>query len=330
MATNAARPPRPDPRPKSLAEVCAALALDPGSAAHVTVTGATLDSRDVRPGDLFIALSGERVHGATFAAQAAAAGAAAVATDAAGAQLVGSLLPCVVIDSVRARTGELAAEIYGRPADDLLVLGVTGTNGKTTTTYLLEAGLRAAGHRTGLVGTVATLIDGEAFDTVRTTPEAPELHALLAVMRERGVTAVAMEVSSHALAMGRVDGCRFAVAGFTQLAVDHLDFHGSEEAYFEAKQMLFDPLRSTAAVITIEDAGGRSMATASRTPSVTLGTSADADWRITDIKERFGGGYQYSLTSPDGADSARRSPPHGTVQCRQCRTGPGDARRRWC
>ena len=115
--------------------------------------------------------------------------------------------------------GEVAAEIYRRPADHLLMLGVTGTNGKTTTTYLLESGLRAAGHRTGVVGTVGTIIDGVASRQPETTPEATELHALLAVMRERGVTAVAMEVSSHALAMGRVDGCRFDVAGFTQLSV---------------------------------------------------------------------------------------------------------------
>jgi UDP-N-acetylmuramoyl-L-alanyl-D-glutamate--2,6-diaminopimelate ligase len=181
------------------------------------------------------------------------------------------------------------------------MLGVTGTNGKTTTTYLLEAGLRAAGHRTGLVGTVATLIDGEAFETVRTTPEAPELHALLAVMRERGVTAVAMEVSSHALAMGRVDGCLFDVAGFTQLGVDHLDFHGSEEAYFAAKRMLFEPERSKSAVITTEDDGGRRMAMCARTPLVTLGTSETADWTIGDIKERHGGGYDYVLTAPDGS-----------------------------
>ncbi len=247
-----------------------------------------------------MALSGEHAHGATFASQAAASGAVAAATDEAGASLIGSLLPCLVVDDLRNRTGQLAAEIYHRPADELLLLGVTGTNGKTTTTYLLESGLRAAGHRTGMIGTVATLIDGEAFETVRTTPEAPELHALLAVMRERGVTAVAMEVSSHALAMRRVDGCRFDVAGFTQLAVDHLDFHGSEEAYFAAKQMLFEPSRSKAAVIAIEDAGGRRMAKAARTPSVTVGTSPSADWRIADVRERRGGGYEYTLSPPQG------------------------------
>ena len=240
MSETVTRTPRPTPAPVSLGKVCRALEVNAGPTADVHVTGVTLDSRDVRAGDLFVALTGERVHGASFVHQAADAGAVAVATDVEGVALVGDRLPVLVIDDLRARTGELAAEIYGRPADDVLLLGVTGTNGKTTTTFLLESALRAAGHRTGVIGTVATLIDGEAYDTVRTTPEAPELHALLAVMRERGVTAVAMEVSSHALAMGRVDGCRFDVTGFTQLAVDHLDFHGSEEAYFAAKQMLFE------------------------------------------------------------------------------------------
>jgi len=308
MSTNATRAPRPTPQPIPLGDVCAALSVDSGLVADIVVTGVTVDSRDVRPGDLFVALSGEHAHGATFAAQAAASGAVAVATDEVGSSLIGSLLPCLVVDDLRNRTGQLAAEIYRRPADELLLLAVTGTNGKTTTTYLLESGLRAAGHRTGLIGTVATLIDGEAFETVRTTPEAPELHALLAVMRERGVTAVAMEVSSHALAMGRVDGCRFDVAGFTQLAVDHLDFHGSEEAYFAAKQMLFEPQLSKAAVIAIEDAGGRRMAKVARTPSVTVGTSPTADWRIADVRERHGGGYEYTL-----------SPPQGPVQAGQVR-----------
>ncbi|MCZ3386237.1 MAG: UDP-N-acetylmuramoyl-L-alanyl-D-glutamate--2,6-diaminopimelate ligase [Actinomycetia bacterium] len=301
MSTHTRRTPRPTPRPTCLGVVCAALSVDPGSVADLVVTGVTLDSRDVRDGDLFVALTGERVHGATFAAQAAQSGAVAVATDVAGASLVDSILPCLVIDDLRARVGELAAEIYGRPAADLLVLGVTGTNGKTTTSYLLESGLRAAGHRTGLVGTVATLIDGEAFETVRTTPEAPELHALLAVMRERGVTAVAMEVSSHALAMGRVDGCHFDVAGFTQLAVDHQDFHGSQEAYFAAKQALFQPALSKAAVIVIDDDGGRQMAQAAKTESVTVGMSSDADWVIGDVRERRGGGHDFALTDQGGS-----------------------------
>lgn len=306
--TDDGRGPRPTPRPRSLAAVCSAVGVDAAGVADLSVTGITLDSRDVRVGDLFVALAGERVHGAAFVGDALAAGAVAVATDRQGEDMVAGRLPCLVVDDLRHRTGELAAEIYDRPADDLLVLAVTGTNGKTTTAYLLESGLRAAGHRTGLVGTVATLIDGQAFHTIRTTPEAPELHALLAVMRERGVTAVAMEVSSHALAMGRVDGCVFDVAGFTQLGVDHLDFHGSEEAYFAAKLSLFMPERTRKSVITIDDDGGRRMAEAASGDVATLGAHADADWQIKDVRRRPHGGHHYSLTAPDGT----RLP--GTVQ----------------
>ena len=308
MSLSDERSPRPTPHPRPLAEVCAAVGMDATPVTDVHVTGITLDSRDVRPGDLFVALTGERVHGAEFVADAVAGGAVAVATDRAGVHLVAGRLPCVEVDDLRHRTGELAAEIYGRPADDLILLGVTGTNGKTTTAYLLESGLRAAGHRTGLVGTVATLIDGQAFATVRTTPEAPELHALLAVMRERGVTAVAMEVSSHALAMGRVDGCVFDVSGFTQLAVDHLDFHGSEEAYFAAKLKLFTPERSRRSVITVNDEGGRRMAREAQGEVETLGVQADADWRIEGVSERPQGGYDFGITAPDGTSHA------GTVQ----------------
>jgi UDP-N-acetylmuramoyl-L-alanyl-D-glutamate--2,6-diaminopimelate ligase len=285
---------RPAPTQVSLGAVCDRLRV-----AHtlddLMVTGVTLDSRSARPGDVFVALSGERAHGATFADQAVRSGAVAVVTDSEGAGLLADHLPVVVMDDPRARVGELAAEVYGRPADGLLMLGVTGTNGKTTTTFLLEAGLRAAGHRPGVVGTVATFIDGEAFDSSRTTPEAPELHALFAVMRERGVTAVAMEVSSHALAMGRVDGFTFDVAGFTQLGVDHLDFHGSEEAYFAAKQLLFSPARAKRAVITVDDDGGARMAARSTTRTTTLGESPSADLTISDVVELPAGGYRFSL-----------------------------------
>ena len=181
---------------------------------------------------------------------------------------------------------------------DLLMLGVTGTNGKTTTTYLLEAGLREAGHRTGLIGTVGTVIDGVGFETSKTTPEATELHALLAVMRERGVSAVAMEVSSHALAMGRVDGFAFDVVGFTQLSVDHLDFHRTEDAYFAAKLLLFGPDHSRQAVVTIDDDGGRRIHEGAGVPVTSIGLAADADWQISNIRERSVGGYRYAIKGP--------------------------------
>ena len=292
--------PRPTPRPISLADVCERLGFDCGTAAGLDVTGATLDSRAVVPGDLFIGLSGERVHGARFSRQAIDAGAVAVLTDAEGTEFVPAGVPCIVVAEARARVGEVAAEIYGRPADDLLMLGVTGTNGKTTTTYLLAAGLRSAGHRTGVVGTVGVIIDGKVYDTTRTTPEATELHALLAVMREQGVTAVAMEVSSHALAMGRVDGCVFDVAGFTQLSIDHMDFHGSPEAYFSAKALLFEPNHSVAAVITIDDDAGRRIAAEANVDVTTLGWTGDPRWLITDVTSRPAGGYRYSLHGREG------------------------------
>jgi UDP-N-acetylmuramoyl-L-alanyl-D-glutamate--2,6-diaminopimelate ligase len=163
--------------------------------------------------------------------------------------------------------------------------------------------LRGAGYRTGIVGTVGTMIDRVSFETSKTTPEATELHALLAVMRERGVTAVAMEVSSHALAMGRVDGFVFDVVGFTQLSVDHLDFHGTESAYFAAKVLLFGPQHSNQAVVTVDDDGGRRVQKSASVPVTSVGVASDADWQITDIRARSVGGYRYDMRGP--ADEVR-------------------------
>jgi UDP-N-acetylmuramoyl-L-alanyl-D-glutamate--2,6-diaminopimelate ligase len=290
-------PPRPaavPPRPLSALAAEIGAALDPAAgpaAADARVTGVTLDSRAVRPGDLYAALPGSRAHGADFAGQAVAAGAAAILTDPAGqAPARAAGVPVLVVPDPRARLGAAAAWVYGEPARDLLLLGFTGTNGKTTTAYLAEAGLRAAGHRTGLVGTVETRVAGEVFGSVRTTPEAPDLQALFAVMRERGVTAAAMEVSSHALAMGRVDGTVYDVAVFTNLSQDHLDFHGDLEAYFAAKAELFTPERSRAAVVNVDDPYGRRLAArlaeAGAVPVTTFSASGrpDADWRAEGVQ----------------------------------------------
>ena len=143
----------------------------------------------------------------------------------------------------RSVLGELAATVYGRPSERLAVVGITGTSGKTTTTYLIEAGLRAAGRTVGLIGTIGIRIDGVDIPSALTTPEAPALQALLAAMAERGVDTVVMEVSSHALTLGRVDGIQFAVGGFTNLSRDHLDFHPTMEDYFEAKARAVRPGR---------------------------------------------------------------------------------------
>ncbi|MDI5943378.1 Mur ligase family protein, partial [Micromonospora sp. DH15] len=200
-----------------LGELADRLAVEaPEGAADQVVTGVTHASQEVRPGDLYAALPGARRHGAEFAAAAAAAGAVAALTDPAGAPAVAAAgLPALVVPDPRAVLGALASAVYGDPTAGLTVIGITGTAGKTSTAYLVESGLRAAGHVTGLIGTVETRLGDLVVDSVRTTPEATDLHAMLAAARERGVTALVMEVSSHALAMGRVGGVRFAVGGYT-------------------------------------------------------------------------------------------------------------------
>lgn len=253
-----------------------------------TVTGCTLDSRAVQPGDLYAALPGARAHGADFAAAAAAAGASAILTDPAGAGRCAAYdLPVLVADDPRGVLGAVAAWVHDDPSAAMLVLGVTGTNGKTTTAFLLDAGLRAAGHTTGLLGTVVTRIGETAVPSLRTTPEAPDLQALFATMRERGVTAVAMEVSSHALALGRVDGVRFDTSVFTNLSQDHLDFHPSMAAYEAAKAALFTPARSRRGVVDIDDAAGRRLLATASIPITTYGEQGQ--WRAADVDLRADG-----------------------------------------
>jgi UDP-N-acetylmuramoyl-L-alanyl-D-glutamate--2,6-diaminopimelate ligase len=286
--------PVPRPLPHLLAEVPG---LRPaGDLGGTLVTGCTLDSRAVRPGDLYAALPGARAHGADFAASAVAAGAAAVLTDERGAaQLAGSGVPVLVADDPRSVLGAVSRWVHGDPGAGMTLIGLTGTNGKTTTAFLVEAGLRAAGHRTGLLGTVLTRIGDAVVPSVRTTPEAPDLQALLAVMRERGTTAVAMEVSSHALALGRVDGVRYDVAGFTNLSQDHLDFHASMQDYEAAKASLFTPARARTGVVNVDDAAGRRIVRGAEIPVVTFGE--DADWSVREVDLR-----------PDGSSFRVRGP----------------------
>ena len=269
------------------------------------VAGVTHDSRAVVPGDLYAALPGFTTHGAEFVAAAAAAGAVALLTDPTGAERCAATgLPVLVVDDPRGVLGQVAADIYGNPSHDLVVVGITGTNGKTTTSYLVDAGFRSAGHTTGLIGTVGTRIGDETVATTRTTPEATDVHALLAVMRERGVTAVTMEVSSHALVLGRVDGVRFAVAGFTNLTEDHLDFHDGMEDYFAAKASLFTAARSAAAVVCVEGEYGVRMAgcaAAEGIPVTTYSTEGPATWMVEGVVPVPGGSVMRAL-GPDGAD----------------------------
>ncbi len=305
--------PRPATTPRPLAQAAAVVGgmLATPAAGGVLVTGITHDSRQVRPGDLYAALPGARHHGSAFAAEAAAAGAAAVLTDPAGRPACEAAgLAAVVVPDPRAVLGELAAWVYGHPGRRLLTLGVTGTNGKTTVTHLMDGGLRAAGHRVGLVGTVGTRIEDEWLPTVRTTPEAPDVHALLGVMADRGCTAAALEVSSHALALGRVDGLTFDVATFTNLSQDHLDFHPGMEAYFEAKASLFSLARARTGVVCVDDEWGRRLAAESDLPVASCSAGGgDAHWRATDVVLRPDGST-FEVRGPHGqrADCAVRLP----------------------
>ncbi|WP_183094098.1 UDP-N-acetylmuramoyl-L-alanyl-D-glutamate--2,6-diaminopimelate ligase [Nocardioides stalactiti] len=248
------------------------------------VSGITLDSRRVLPGDVYAALPGARAHGIDFVDQAVAAGACAVLTDESGAAALPPGTPGIVVAWPRTVLGAVSAGIYGRPAEAMRMIGVTGTQGKTTVTRLLDGGLGAAGTSSAVVGTVGTRIAGADLKTALTTPEAPDLHGLFAVMRERGVEVCAMEVSSHALVLGRVDGVVFDVAVFTNLGRDHLDFHTDLDDYFAAKAQLFTPERARLGVVNIDDGHGRRLAAEATVPVRTLSTRGqDADWSAVDL-----------------------------------------------
>ena len=257
--------------------------LVPSAHAGVPISGVTLDTRLVEPGDLFVGLPGRHHHGAAFAERAARAGAVALLTDPAGAELAGPVLPVAVVPDPRHAMAFAAATVYGEPAAALTTYGITGTQGKTTTAYLLDAALRGAGTSTGLIGTVGFALDGRDLGgsrTTVTTPESPELQGLLGYLREHGAEALVMEVSSHALAQGRVDAIVFDVSAFTGFGTDHLDFHGDVESYFEAKASLFTPARTRHAVLNVDDARGEVLvgrARAAGLPVTTVGAGPYAD-----------------------------------------------------
>ncbi|MFL1376918.1 UDP-N-acetylmuramoyl-L-alanyl-D-glutamate--2,6-diaminopimelate ligase [Nocardiopsis protaetiae] len=289
----------------------------PVPAREVQVRGITHDSRRAGPGDLYAALPGTRVHGAEFAEQVALAGAAAVLTDPEGADHAAATgLPTLVVPDVRAALGTVASWIFKNPSGDLLLIGTTGTSGKTTVSYLLESGLRRAGMGTGLIGTVEMRVGDERVASSLTTPEATDLHGLFALMREQGVTGAAMEVSSHALALGRVGGARFDVAIFTNLSQDHLDFHSDLRDYFETKARLFTPEYCDIAVVNADDRFGRALVDMvhgqGKVPVTTFGvegysdadpeTALAPDWSAVDV--RLGAtGSTFRIVGPGGMEA---------------------------
>jgi UDP-N-acetylmuramoyl-L-alanyl-D-glutamate--2,6-diaminopimelate ligase len=304
-----------------LAEQVKAVPVGGATVPNVRVTGVTLRGQNAQPGDLFAALTGSSSHGGRYAADAVARGAVAVLTDPAGVEAIARAagaantatavgdVPVLIHPDPRSVLGELAATVYGFPSDRLRVIGVTGTSGKTTTTYLAEAGLRAAERVAGLIGTVGVRIDGRDQPSALTTPEAPDLQALLAVMVEQGVDTVVMEVSSHALTLGRVDGVHFAVGGFTNLSRDHLDFHPTMQDYFDAKARLFDPESPTHAslsVICIDDDAGRAIARIAHHPVSVSATGLDADWRAENIEAVELGAQEFLAVDPAGVHHGLR------------------------
>jgi UDP-N-acetylmuramoyl-L-alanyl-D-glutamate--2,6-diaminopimelate ligase len=288
-----------------LAERVGAVAAPGASASGLVVTGVTLRSQDAAAGDLFAALPGATAHGAQYAADAVSRGAVAVFTDPAGLEIMATSVdvPVLVHPTPRAVLGEVAALVYGNPSGRLRVIGVTGTSGKTTTTYLVEAGLRAAQRVAGLIGTVGIRIDGRAEPSALTTPEAPDLQALLAVMVERGVDTVVMEVSSHALTLGRVDAVQFAVGGFTNLSRDHLDFHPTMQDYLDAKARLFDPESATHAdvsVVCIDDDAGQEIAARAHRPTTVSADGRDAQWSVEHVRTVEHGGQEFVAVDAAG------------------------------
>ena len=255
----------------------------------IEVSGISQSSAAVIAGDLFVALPGEKFHGAEFARDAIEKGAVAVLTDEAGAAMIDGV-PVLVSSNPRRAAGIASAWFYSEPMRDLYSIGVTGTNGKTTVTTLLHQIMTAAGRDSGLIGTVETRIGVEAVASKRTTPESSDLQALSAVMRERHMRNLVMEVSSHAITLERIRGSHFAVVGFTNLSQDHLDFHKNMEEYFAAKAKLFTFEYADLAVINIDDSYGKRLAELTQLPVVTLSRlDTKANWHYSSLTSDYVG-----------------------------------------
>ncbi|CAB4333738.1 MAG: UDP-N-acetylmuramoyl-L-alanyl-D-glutamate--2,6-diaminopimelate ligase [Actinobacteria bacterium] len=276
---------------KKLSALCAIVGADSTTQdlEKIEVRGIAQASDLVLPGDLFIALPGEKFHGAQFADDAIARGAVAVLTDAQGAKTIKDV-PVLISANPRRAAGIASAWFYSEPMRDLYSIGVTGTNGKTTVTTLLHQIMMAAGRDSGLIGTVETRIGVESVASKRTTPESSDLQALSAVMRERHMRNLIMEVSSHAITFERIRGSHFAVVGFTNLSQDHLDFHKDMEDYFAAKAKLFTFEYADLAVINVDDVYGKRLTTQTELPVVTLSRSdSSATWHYVSISSDYVG-----------------------------------------
>ena len=311
---NARIPPvlRPEhPSARSLAGLVSDFGLDSrGSLDGVEITGVTLSTGDLHPGDLYVGIQGAHSHGASYAAQARDGGAVALLTDEAGAELAeGSGLPVVLVASPREALGDISAWVYRSSDHPPLLFGTTGTNGKTSTSYLLEGILKQLGLVTGLSSTAERHIGDLTVVSRLTTPEASEMHALLARMRESNVRAVAIEVSAQALSRNRVDGIVFDVVGFTNLSHDHLDDYADMDEYFQAKLPLFTPERAKRGVVSLDTTWGQNVVEGSRIPVTTISTTPgiEAEWMVT-IGDEQAAYTEFTVAGPEGRSLTTRVP----------------------
>jgi len=292
----------------SLSEIANLIGSSEASSVNkdLMIKGLTLDSNDVIEGDLFVALPGQNEHGAKYIDSAVASGAVAVLTDKSAD--VNTKVPVIRVDNPRFWTGIIADKFYKNPSSAINVIGITGTNGKTTTSYLLQQIWDLNNRASGLIGTVETRVGEEIFPTTRTTPEAPELHSIFAVMRERHNVNVVMEVSSHALALNRVDGTKFSVVAFTNLSHDHLDFHENMENYYQAKKRLFKFGFSEKAIINIDDSWGKRLYEETEIEKISVSAhNQQANWKITETTSS-GSRFQLTIVGPGGILLSIESP----------------------
>ena len=267
----------------ALKEVAQLIGAELNSESNVIITGITQSDAEVEPGDIFLAIPGSKVHGANFIHSAKERGAVAIVTNLEGSKNSHEL-PTLVVADVRRAGALIASSLYASPTRDLASIAITGTNGKTTVTTLLYQIFESAGRDTGLIGTVETRIGSEVLKSSRTTPEAADLQALVAVMRERHMRHLVMEVSSHAIALKRIQGSHFSMAGFTNLSQDHLDFHGDMESYYATKSQLFTHEYADCAVINIDNSYGSRLAGECQIPVISLSRSSTAaQWHFTQI-----------------------------------------------
>ena len=294
----------------SLSDAAELLGAEKINFSDLVFTGLTQIDSDIQPGDLFLAYPGAKSHGAHFIASAKAHGAVAVLTDSEGAA-ISQELPTIVVESVREAGAVLAASFYRSPIRDLASIGITGTNGKTTVTTLLYQLLSAVGRETGLIGTVETRIGADSIKSKRTTPEAADLQALAATMRERHLRHLVMEVSSHSLDLKRMVGSHFSIVGFTNLSQDHLDHHKDMESYFAAKSKLFTHEYADLGFVNIDDAYGQRLFESGSIPMMALSRlNPKATWHFTSTTSTATG-TEFTARGKDGVLIESRTPMRG-------------------